>query len=314
MDSAPRPEAQANPALPGFGRILPAQFRYQMTLLVRTPRALILGIAMPALLLALEMGRRHPGTTALTAAVGGLVVFGALSIAYLSYGAGLVVAREDGVLRRWRATPLPAWAYFAGRMAAAVVLADAAGLVLLGVGVSMAGLHLTAGAAASVLVAGTLGGLAMAAAATAVTPLLPSAQGANSILGLTYIPLLIFSNGLGSFSGLPHWLTTAMTYFPVQPVVDTATRALQHSGAISDRDVLVLLAWTVACLALSVRFFRWDPTRPAHAGRAQRTHHSSFAGNLWVSHRPAARGQRGEQRGGLGLPDGELSDSHRQAG
>ncbi|HEX6523037.1 MAG TPA: ABC transporter permease [Streptosporangiaceae bacterium] len=139
MDNAARPEAQADPALPGFERILPAQFRYQMTLLIRTPRALIFGVLMPALLLALEVGRRHPGTAALASAVGGLVVFGALSIAYLSYGAGLVIAREDGVLRRWRATPLPAWAYFAGRMTAAVVLADVAGLVVLGVGASMAG-------------------------------------------------------------------------------------------------------------------------------------------------------------------------------
>ncbi|HEX6523038.1 MAG TPA: ABC transporter permease [Streptosporangiaceae bacterium] len=154
----------------------------------------------------------------------------------------------------------------------------------------------------------------MAAAATAITPLLPSAQGGNSILALTYIPLLIFSGGFGSSYGQPHWLNTEMSYFPVRPVVDTATKALQHSGAISGRDVLVLVAWMVACLAPSVRFFRWDPTRPAHAGRTRRTYPSSFVGNLWVSHRPAACGQRGEQRGGLGLPDGELSDSDRQAG
>ena len=51
-----------------------------------------------------------------------------MSVAYLSHASGLVVAREDGVLRRWRATPLPSWGYFAGRIVATVLLADAAAL------------------------------------------------------------------------------------------------------------------------------------------------------------------------------------------
>jgi hypothetical protein len=34
-----------------------------------------------------------------------------MSVAYLTHAASLVVAREDGVLRRWRATPLPFWGY-----------------------------------------------------------------------------------------------------------------------------------------------------------------------------------------------------------
>ena len=50
--------------------------------------------------------------------------------------------------------------------------------------------------------------------------------------------------------------------------------------------------------------------RGAYSGDAPQ----SVRRNLGVSHRPAARGQRGEQRGGLGLPNGEFSDSHRQAG
>ena len=42
----------------------------------------------------------------------------------------------------------------------------------------------------------------------------PSAQGANQLLTLTYMPLIIFSGGFGGLSGLPHWLNTLMSYLP----------------------------------------------------------------------------------------------------
>src|SRR6185312_12553495 len=166
--------------LPGLIPVIGGQLRYQLTLLMRTPRTLMAGLILPGALLALQLGRvQHIGQGAaadvLAARVAGLVVLGAMSVAYLSHASGLVVAREDGVLRRWRATPLPSWGYFAGRIVATVLLADAAALILVLVGVAMAGLHLTAGAIGGLLLAGSLGALALAAAGTAVTPLLTSA-------------------------------------------------------------------------------------------------------------------------------------------
>jgi ABC-2 type transport system permease protein len=252
--------------MPSIGRVLSGQVRYQLMLIARTPRAFMFGLLMPGLLLALEVGRRHVGDAALASTVAGLVVFGTLSVAYLSYAAGLVSAREEGVLRRWHATPLPPWAYFAGRIIATVVMADLAGVILLMVGVGMAGLHISAAAVGSLLLANTIGGIALAAAGTAITPLVPTTQGANGMLALTYLPLLIFSGGFGTISGLPHWLSELMTYLPVQPVVNASTQALLNPGGVMPvRDLIVLGAWTLGCLLLSVRFFRWDPHRPRHA-------------------------------------------------
>ncbi len=255
------------------GTMVAGQVRYQLTLMLRTPRTLMAGLILPAALLALQLGRvQHLGQGAaadvLAARVAGLVVLGAMSVAYLSHASSLVVAREDGVLRRWRATPLPSWGYFAGRIIATVLLADAAALILVLVGVAMAGLHLTAGAIGGLLLAGSLGALALAAAGTAVTPLLTSAQGANPLLTLTYLPLIIFSGGFGGLSGLPHWLNTLMSYLPAQPMIDAVTQALQPSAGLSGRDLAVLGAWALGGLLLSVRFFRWDPTRPRHARSA----------------------------------------------
>jgi ABC-2 type transport system permease protein len=246
-----------------------SQLKYHLTLIMRNPRGFIFGLLMPALFLALENShKQHPSATVIDQAVAGLVVFGALNLAYLIYATGIVVSREDGVLRRWYASPLPRWQYFAARIVAAVLMADAAALVLLLVGASMAGLHLTAAGAGALLLVVTIGSIALAAVGTAVTPLLPPGQGMYSVLAITYLPLLIFSGGFGGGnSGLPHWLTTLMTYLPIQPIVSSATSVLEHPGLIPGRAVLVLAAWAAGGLLLSLRFFRWDPTRPAHAKR-----------------------------------------------
>ncbi len=133
------------------GLIIAGQVRYQVTLLLRTPRTLIAGLILPGALLALQLGRVQQGAASavLAARVAGLVVLGAMSVAYLTHASSLVVAREDGVLRRWRASPLPSWGYFAGRITATVLVADAAALILVLVGVAMADLHLTAGTLAA---------------------------------------------------------------------------------------------------------------------------------------------------------------------
>jgi ABC-2 type transport system permease protein len=244
------------------GIMLAGQVRYQLTLMLRTPRTLLAGLILPGALLALQLGRVQDA-----ARVAGLVVLGAMSVAYLSHASSLVVAREDGVLRRWRATPLPSWGYFAGRIIATVLFADAAAL-LLG-GVAMAGLHLTAAAIAGLLVTASLGALALAAAGTAVTPLLTSAQGANPLLTLTFLPVVIFSGGFGGLTGLRHWLSTTMSYLPAQPMIDAVNRALGQSGGLPVRDLAVLAAWALGGLLLSVQFFRWDPHRPRHRAGEQ---------------------------------------------
>src|ERR1700751_2332584 len=110
--------------LPGLGPVIGGQLGYQMTLLMRSPRTVMaglilaggLGLFLPGRLLALQLARiQHigPGAAAdlLAARVAGLVVLGAMSVAYLTHASSLVVARGDGILRRWRVTPLPGWGY-----------------------------------------------------------------------------------------------------------------------------------------------------------------------------------------------------------
>ena len=189
---------------PGAGPLLAAQVRYQLLLLSRNPRAMILSLVFPLLILVLNSTARHDVSPQLEAAlVAGLATFGLIATAYVSHAIGLVTSRQDGVLRRWRATPLPAWCFFAGKIAATALMALASVAIAVAGGIALFHAHVTPGAALSLLVTFTLGALAWTAIGTAVTTLIPAAQSAGPVLMLTYIPVILFSGALGSQAGAP---------------------------------------------------------------------------------------------------------------
>jgi ABC-2 type transport system permease protein len=262
-------EHNAPSRLPSPALLLAAQVGYQIRLLLSSGRAVAVGIGLPVILLVASKGSArgsHPN-------VAGYTVFGLTITAWTTYGVRLVAAREAGVLKRWRATPLPRWCYFAGAITATSVAAVLAGAVTIAAAVVFYGTHFDAGPAArlttsgalAILAALALAGLAWAATATALTSLIPTVEAAFPVLILTYFPLIIISGVLFSIRE-PHWLSTLATYLPAQPLIDTVTTAVRHArGApfLPARDMIVLAAWAVAGLLTAVFTFRWEPHRPA---------------------------------------------------
>jgi ABC-2 type transport system permease protein len=249
--------------LPNTGRLLAAQVHYQLRLLLRSPRALGAGVAIPALLLLLST----PGRGGVPAPhLAGLAVLGLATTAWVTHGIGLVAAREAGVLKRWRAAPLPPWCFLAGRICATVLVATLAAAVTVAIGVAHFGTRLDADGAVGVLLAAALGALAWAAAATALTGLIPAVESASPILTLTYLPVILISGTFGSLSSQPRWLATLARVLPAQPAIDAAAHALQHpAGAplVPGHDLVVLAGWAAAGAIASLLLFRWEPNRPA---------------------------------------------------
>jgi ABC-2 type transport system permease protein len=245
--------------LPGAGLVLARQVRYQLLLTTRSPRALWAGVLLPVLLLLLS-STQHAHVAVSTLA--GRAVLGVTLTAYLTHANGLIAAREAGVLKRWRATPLPRWCYFAGRTCATVLMALASGAVTVLVGVLLYHTELSAGAALSLLPALGLGALAWAGVGTAATAFIPTTEAAQPLLSLSYFPVMLLSGALGALSGAPGWLTTLLRYLPGEPAIDAAIRALHTSGgtlSLPGHDLAVLAAWAIAALLASLRLFRWEP-------------------------------------------------------
>jgi ABC-2 type transport system permease protein len=257
--------------LPNPLRLLGAQVGYQIRQLLASGRTLAIGIGLPVILLIASKGK---GTTP---NVAGYAAFGLTITAWAGFGVRLVSARESGLLKRWRASPLPRWCYFAGAIVATTLTAVIAGAVAVGVAVLLWGSHfdsgpsvqLTGKGVAAVLIVFALAALAWASAVTAVTTIIPSVEAAFPTLTLIYFPTVIISGVLFSLNE-PSWLSQLVSYLPAEPMIDATRNAVHHGPGvpfIPGKDTAVLAAWAVGGLLVAVLTFRWEPHRPrGHAG------------------------------------------------
>jgi ABC-2 type transport system permease protein len=257
--------AGAGRPLPGAVTLLAAQVGYQFRLLLATPSALAIGVGLPVVLLVVGNAKHGSGA----ADVAGYAVLGLTMTAWNTHGVRLVAARELGILRRWRAAPLPPWCYFVGRITATSLFATLAAVATILAGVVFDGISLSAGATASVLPVLVLASLAWAAASTAMSSVVPGMGAASPAFLLTYFPVVLVSGALGPLSGEPHWLATLASYLPAEPVIDSVGRAIRHAPVLSARDLLVLAAWVVLGVVVASARFRWEPHRPTQ-GRPAR--------------------------------------------
>jgi ABC-2 type transport system permease protein len=255
--------------LPRPGRLLAGQIRYQLGLLLATPSPLIIGIGFPVILL-VAANAKHSALA--VPDIAGYAVFGLTVTAWNTHAVRLVNAREAGILKRWRSTPLPPWCYFAGSIITTALFAVAAGMIAVLAGGLIYGTHFGLAAYGGVLVAFMLGAVAWAASSTAIAGVIPKVEAAQPILLVIYFPVVLVSGAFGSVSGEPHWLTTSASYLPAQPLVDAVSHALNHAAGaplVPGRDAVVLAGWAVAGLVAAIALFRWEPYRPAQRRAAR---------------------------------------------
>jgi ABC-2 type transport system permease protein len=251
------------PRMPSIGRMLAAQIVYQARLLA-SGRALIIGIGLPVLLLIASHGKHTDTDAAGVAEVAGYATFGLTLTSWNTYGVRLVAARESGVLKRWRTTPLPRWCYFLGRIVATIVVAAIAGAATVAASILLFHNQISVSGALGALVVFILGASAWAATATALTALIPTIEAAAPTCLLIYFPVIIISGIFGTINE-PSWLATAAGYLPAQPLIHALTTVLGNTTGEPwppARDLLVLTAWATAGLAVAIATFRWEPHRP----------------------------------------------------
>lgn len=254
-----------------------SQIRYQLLLLVRSPMSFFFAIVMPLLLLVC-LDLLTPDTAAtmppglhyaqfLTPAV---AAFSLLNTCYVNTITGVVLAREQGVLKRLRGTPLPAWTYMVGRLGSALVtsVATVAVIVTLAVTafdvtVSWRTIGYLAGIAGLGAVTFFLLGLAVVAAVPKSETALPVAYG-------TMLPLAFISDVFFSSTHAPDWLHDLASALPVAPVtraMETAFLPTTRSWPMSTTAMLTVAAWIVAAVVIISLTFRWEPGPNRHGRR-----------------------------------------------
>jgi ABC-2 type transport system permease protein len=249
---------------PSASRLIASQLRYHLVLMARSPRAVFAGVLLPAIILAMRGGTAGGSTGDGTDLVAGLAVVGALSASYVTHATSLVLARESGVLRRWRLSPLPAWCFFAGKTLATLALSAACAVATVVVAALM-GTWSSPGRVALMIAPIAIGVVCWASVATAVSSLIPGGGAAYPLLTITYLPVALLSGAVGQPAHQSAWLRTATDLLPVRPIL-TAVAGVLRNGRLEIplHSAAVLACWTGVSLLATRLVFRWTP-RPVRS-------------------------------------------------
>lgn len=244
-----------------------AQVRYQLRLLVRSPLSMFTIVVIPLLLLvtlsavmpadALAALRGARYIDFLTPA---MAVFALLNAAYINVITGVVLARESGVLKRLRATPLPTWAHLTGRLVTAAITGAFAAGIVVAVGVVVLDARFDAGQLGWGVLLAVLAGSCLAVLGLAVSAVVPKPESALPIAYGTVLPLCFISDVFFPATAGPGWVHDLATFFPVAPLAHAAESMFGSNAAgwpMTGGDLATVLAWTAAGAAVAVTAFRW---------------------------------------------------------
>ena len=260
--------------------LLARQTRHQVAMFVRVPAAVFFTLALPVVILvvvnavfgdgtALADGGEWPTRQFYT---GALAAFTAVSATYTNLANTVPVRREEGILKRWRSTPLPVPVLILGQMVGALVVAVLGALLLLIVGVLAYGLEVDAAALPNALLTFIVGVLSFAALGMAISSAVSSADSAPAVANATILPLAFISNIFIPLEDPPRWLDLLGDVFPLKPFAESFQASFHpiDPATTPDASALAVVAlWGVLGAVAAVRTFRFDPT-PGSASRGQR--------------------------------------------
>jgi ABC-2 type transport system permease protein len=176
-------------------------------------------------------------------------------------GVGFVIVRyrRNGVLKRFKATPLRALEFVSAQVVSRFfIIAVMSGAVFLGTDLF---LHFRmAGSWALLLLVNALAILCMISLGLVFSSRIKSEEVAGGLMNLITWPMMIFSGVFFSLEGTPALMRAASRLFPITYYIETS-RAIMLDGAglaAVSPALLVLAGMTAAFMAAAAALFRWE--------------------------------------------------------
>jgi ABC-2 type transport system permease protein len=251
-------------------RLVLHQFRYDLRSFSRDKQARFTTLALPILLLVVlvtiggndKVVQDGHSIAAASFFVPGLIAMAVVSASFANLVVDLVSQRESGILKRRRATPVPAWALIGGRTLTAAAISLATSVALLIVGGNVYDVSIPNHALPAVALIVILGSAAFSTFSYAVAPAIRSTGAIQPVLQIVLLPLYIMSGVFLPDSKNPAWLRDVARALPLEHVTHALHHAFDpHTTGVGLRglDVLVLAVWIAVALAFAVRRFTWLP-------------------------------------------------------
>jgi ABC-2 type transport system permease protein len=228
-------------------------FEGRVRLLARTPRTTFFTFVFPLILLVMFDALNDSHVTVAGGTVPfaqfftpSIAIFAMTTATYTAVIFGVVTAREQGVLKRVRGTPLPMSVYLGSWLASAVLTGVISVVLMVALAVPVFDVHVYPELLPAAAVTLVLGGAAISAIGLAVSSLLRRADSAPIVANLTLFPLLFVSGIFYPIESEPEWLQKIAHLFPLSHLVqafDACFSPYTQSSGFSARDLGVLVAW-----------------------------------------------------------------------
>lgn len=239
-----------------------ARARFEAALLLRNGESLLLVAGLPVLLMVFfsavdVLPTGDASDEPIDFLAPGILALAVLSTSFVNLAIGTGFEREYGVLKRLGVTPLRPRELLAAKIVVVVGVEVAQFVVLVAVATAIGwspppgGLAVAAVAALlatvsfaglGLLLAGTLRGLVVLAAANAL-----------------YVVLLLAGGMVIPLDDLPTWLADLSRLLPSTALAEITHGALGDDAGVPLRAWIVLVAWAVAAPMAAARWFRWEP-------------------------------------------------------
>lgn len=192
----------------------------------------------------------------------GMLGYGVAATTFAGLSIVIVVRREDGVLKRLRATPLPTWAYIGGVLTSTIFVfaLEAIALIVLGRAVFDVPLSTRLFSLALALL---LSALAFAALGLALTTAVRSAEGSSAVVNAIFLPMVFIAGSFFSPHSFPPFLRAIADVLPLTYVIRLVRDVMLHGEQIWSEpgSVAVIVGWGIVGAVIALRRFRWEPTQ-----------------------------------------------------
>ena len=232
------------------------QFRLERKMFWRNPSAAFFNFLLPLLLLVLTATAFNVADEELDVLIPGVAGMGVLATTFTSLAYNLTWLREEGILKRIRATPMPPAAYVAGLIGSASLNAVLQVAIVVTIGNLVYGVDWPHDPALLALFT-LLGLVCFSALGIAFSHVIPNEEAAPAYTNAVFLPLIFISGVFYSADELPEALKVIAEALPLKHLIDGLSEAIVGGGD-AGTAALVLAAWTVVGVVLAVRFFRWS--------------------------------------------------------
>jgi ABC-2 type transport system permease protein len=247
------------------------QIKYENLAFWRNPPAAFFTVAFPLMFLVIfnfAFGNStiavDGGTTRYsTFIIPQIVTLEIVSAQYTNIALGLVFARDGGLLKRFRGTPLPAWAYMFGRIVHATLIGVLLTVVTVAAGTLFYGVDVPTDTMPAFVVSLVIAAACFSSLGMAATTIVPNADAAPAIINFSILPLL-FLDVFIRIDTAPIWLDVVRNFFPVRHAVRAIEAAFNPFATGSGFEwghLAVMAAWALAGALIATRFFSWEPRR-----------------------------------------------------